>query len=476
MVDLDEAEKSSGTGTEPPSGDDGDNKTSTDIHLSRDFINALTDAVEDGDPAIVRGLVAPLHAADMADVLEVLSSRDRLELIRLIGDELDASVLYEVEGEAQDELYEHIPNAQIADAMTELETDQAVYVLEEMGEADRNEILRSIAADDRLAIEDSLSHPEDSAGRLMQRNLIALPEFWTVGQTIDFLRNETDTLPDTFYDIFIVDPAHHPRGTVPLSRIMRTRREETLGTLMDEDPHVLQVSADQEEVAYQFAKYHLISAAVVDEAGRLVGVVTVDDVVDVIGEEAREDILGLAGAGAEATDGGVLEVTRSRFTWLVVNMATAVAASMVIGAFEASIQQMVALAVLMPIVASMGGNAGTQTMALTVRAIATKDLSAANAMRVFNRELVISLLNGVSLAILAGVLAHIWFGNPLLSWVFAAAMVVNVIVAGLSGLLVPVSLHKLGMDPALASTVFVTTITDVVGFFAFLGLAALVLF
>lgn len=448
----------------------------TDVHLSRPFIDELQEALKSEDRDHILLLFEEIHAADVADILEVLPSAKRLKLIQLLGDKLDPDVLTEVEGEAQYDLYEHMPNEQIADAVTELDIDDAVYVIEELEAGDREEVMRALASDDRAAIEENLSYPEDSAGRLMQRDLVALPEFWTVGQTIDFLRSDNDAIPEDFYDIFVVDPAHRPTGTLPVSRLMRSQRPRMIAEIMDGDPFLLEATLDQEEAAYQFTKYHMISCGVVDDNGRLVGVITVDDVVDVIDEEAKEDILALAGVGEQSgLNENFIEITRSRFVWLTVNLATAILASVVIGAFDATIQQMVALAVLMPIVASMGGNAGTQTMTVAVRAIATKELSSTNAARVMMRELMAASLNGLILAAVSSLVAYLWFGSALLAGIFAVAMVVNIFVAGLSGMAVPMALHRLGIDPAIASSVFVTTITDVIGFFAFLGLAALVL-
>jgi len=467
---------------EPPHDEDEQAKEELDegpeleVHQDKEFIQQVLSAVKENNQDQAVELVEDLHAADIADLLEVMSSPQRVGFIELLGERLDPDVLIEVEGAAQDDLYEHMPNEQIADAVTELETDDAVYVLGELDDEDREEVLRSLAADDRVAIEESLSYPEESAGRLMSRDLVAVPQFWTVGQTIDYLRSENEDIPDDFYDIFVVDPSHKPVGTVPLSRVMRTHRPVTIGEIMDDDPTLVDVTADQEEVAYQFSKYHLISAGVVDQSQRLVGVVTVDDVVEVIGDEAQEDILALAGVSEESgVNENFLEVTKDRFTWLFVNLGTAILASVVIGLFDATIEQMVALAVLMPIVASMGGNAGTQTMTVAVRAIATKDLSSTNALRVVNRELAAAAVNGFALAVFSGLVAWIWFGNAGLGLLFAIAMLVNMVVAGLSGVLVPLGLNKAGADPAIASSVFVTTITDVVGFFAFLGLAALFL-
>ncbi len=448
----------------------------TDVHMNREFVQTLQQALRDQDEGTVLELLEEVHAADVADILEVLSSGQRTKLIALIGENFPAEVLSEIEGEAQDELYEQLPNEQIAEAVTEMETDDAVYVLEEMDEEDRAEILDQIPSDDRVAIEESLSYPEDSAGRLMQRDLFAIPEFWTVGQTIDYLRSDSEDIPDDFYDVFIVDPTHTPIGTVPLSRVLRTKPDTPINEIIKSDLYKIEAMADQEEVAYQFTKYHLISAGVVDDADRLVGVITVDDVVDVIGEEAEEDILALGGVRDESgVNESFVEITRGRFMWLFVNLLTAILASMVIGAFEATIEQMVALAVLMPIVASMGGNAGTQTMTVSVRAIATKELSSSNAARVLIRELTAAAINGSALAVISGIVAWLWFGSLMLGMVFAGAMIFNMVTAGLCGLLIPMGLNKLDIDPAISSSVFVTTITDVVGFFGFLGMAALFL-
>ena len=445
----------------------------TDVHLSKDFIQTLRRALKSGDEPQVHDMLQELHAADVADIIEVLSSNQRRRLFGFIGESFDPEVLSEIEGEAQDDLYEHMPNDQIADAVTELDTDDAVYIIEELGADDRDEVMRKLAADDRVAIEESLSYPEDSAGRLMQRDLVAVPEYWTVGQTIDYLRTDDPDLPTEFYDVFVMDPKHRLVGSVPVSRIMRTQRPVPLSEVMEAEPYFVEAIADQEEVAHQFTKYHLISAAVVNENHRLVGVITVDDVVDVIEEEAEEDILALAGVSEESgVNENFIEISKGRFLWLLINLGTAILASSVISMFDATIEQMVSLAVLMPIVASMGGNAGTQTMTVAVRAIATKELSSANALRVVNRETMAALLNGIFLGLVAGVVAWLWFGSMGLGVVFAIAMIFNIFIAGLCGLLVPMALHKLEIDPAISSSVFVTTITDVVGFFAFLGLAA----
>ena len=459
-----------------PNLDENDDVTANrDVHLSRDFVQSVHDAVRENDDKAVHDLVDKLHAADLADLLEGLSSGYRKNLITMLGGTLDPEVLHELEGLAQDEIYESIPNEQIALAVSEMDTDDAVYVLEELDADDQQEVLKALHVDDRAAIKEGLAYPDESAGRLMQRDLVALPEFWTVGQAIDFLRDSKEEIADTFYEIFVVDPSYKPIGTMHLSTLLRAGRPKKLGDLMMREQHLIKAFEDQEDVAYYFAKYHLISAAVVNESGRLVGMITVDDVVDVIEEEVEEDIMALAGVRESGLNESILDMTKSRFVWLFVNLLTAVLASTVISLFDATIEQMVTLAVLMPIVASMGGNAGTQTMTVAVRAIATKELNINNAWRTLNREFMVSVLNGSMLAIVAGFVVWLWFDNTTLSLVFAAAMIFNLIIAALSGLLVPISLDKFGVDPAISSSVFVTTITDVVGFFAFLGLAAIIL-
>ncbi|WND02568.1 magnesium transporter [Temperatibacter marinus] len=446
-----------------------------ELHQDKDFIDELVAHIESDSPDNVFNFLEPYNAADVADLMEVLSYKERRDLIRLLGEKLDPEVLSEIEGSAQDDLYDQLSNEQIADAVTDMEIDDAVYVIEELDEEDRSEVLSALPHDDREAIKESLSYPEDSAGRMMQKDLVALPEFWSVGQAIDLLRDQSSDLPEDFYDVFVVSPIHHPVGKVSLAKIMRARRSTKIQSIMEQDPPTVNVMADQEEVAYRFTKYHLISAAVTDENNRLVGMITVDDVVDVIEEEAEEDILALAGVGEESMGDSVFSISKDRFKWLFVNLLTAILASLVIGLYEQTIEKLVALAVLMPIVASMGGNAATQTMTVTVRALATKEISPANASRSVWKEFKVAMINGIFLSLISGGVAVLWFGNPLLGSVFAAAMIFNLMCAGLCGILIPLSIDKLGQDPAIASSVFVTTITDVIGFFAFLGLATVVL-
>ncbi len=446
-----------------------------DTPLTPAFVGDIVRALDRGDVDQVRALVMPLRPADQAELLELVRSDELRALVQALGADLEPDVLSELEEAVRDDVIELMAPEDIAAAVQEMDSDDAVYILEDMSADDQREVLDQMPAEDRAAIERSLEYPEDSAGRIMQRDLVAVPPFWDVGQTIDYLREAQD-LPDEFYEIFVVDPSYRPIGTIPLSRVMRTKRPVPIEDIMDVEQTLVPVDMDQEDVARQFEKYDLISAAVVDENERLAGVVTVDDVVEVIADEASEDIRRLGGiVSEESVTDTVVETTRNRFSWLFVNLLTAILASVVIALFEGTIQSMVALAVLMPIVASMGGNAGTQTMTVAVRALATRDLVPINTRRIVTREVLVGFFNGILFAILMGLIGGFWFQDPFLGGVLAAAMVINMIVAGLAGILVPLGLDKFGIDPAVASSVFVTTVTDVVGFFAFLGLAALVL-
>ncbi|MEQ8283119.1 MAG: magnesium transporter [Parvibaculum sp.] len=447
----------------------------TDEALSPAFVRSVVDAVDRGDKAQARELVLPLRPADTAELLELLRSDERRDLVEMLGSDLNPEVLSELDESVRDHVMELLDPKDIAAALTEMDSDDAVYLLEDMDEAEQREILDRLPASERAVLEQSLDYPEYSAGRLMQRELVAVPPFWDVGQTLDYLR-EAEELPHEFYEIFVVDAGYKPVGTVPLSRVTRSKRPVRISEIMETEQTLIPVEMDQEEVALQFTKYDLISAAVVDGEGRLVGVITVDDIVEVISEEAAEDIRLLAGIGEEAISDTVLQTSRSRVPWLAVNLVTAVIAASVIALFDAAIEKMVALAVLMPIVASMGGNAGTQTMTVTVRALATRDLVHFNARRTILREVLVGLLNGLIFAVLLGVIGGLIFQNVWLGGVLAAAMMINLVIASLTGILVPLGLDKLGADPAVSSAVFVTTTTDVVGFFAFLGLAALILF
>ncbi len=439
---------------------------------STELVAAIEAAVASGDGERLKGLVAPFEDADFAAILSLLGPDDRVGLIGLLGADFPLSVLSELEWSVKEQLIEALPNAQVAEAIRELESDDAVYLLEDLEKADQTEILSQIPAADRATLERSLEYPEGSAGRLMQAEVIAVPPTWNVGQVIDHMREDAD-LPDNFAEIYVVDQSSHLLGIVHLDRLLRAKRPVTILQIAEDEPHVISVTLDQEEVARQFERYNLMAAPVLDDERRLVGVVTADDVVEVVKDEAEEDIYRLAGVGDESVSDTFWSITKSRFAWLFVNLLTALFASLVISLFDATIEQMVALAVLMPIVASMGGNAGTQTMTIAVRALATRDLSAVNAVRVVWREIAVGLANGVMFAIIMGTVALLWFGSGGLGLVIAAAMIVNLIAAALAGILIPLALDHADIDPAVASGVFVTTVTDVVGFFAFLGLAAL---
>ncbi|MDR6852371.1 magnesium transporter [Sphingomonas sp. BE123] len=438
--------------------------------LSPEFVRTVLDLVDTGDVEAAREKVEPLHPADIADLVELTPADQRSALAAAIAGLIDGDVLAEMNDWVRETLIDALDPHEVAGIAAELDTDDAVAIIEDLEEEDQRAVLRALDPDDRAAIEEALSYPEESAGRLMQRELIAVPEHWTVGDVLDFLRGGEDLATD-FWEIFVVDPAHHPVGTCALSWILRTPRSVSMADVMKREQTLIPVAMDQEEVALIFQKYALISAAVTDDSGRLVGVITVDDIVHIISEEAGEDALLLSGAG----DGDINEPVRdsyiARVRWLIANLFTALVASTIIALFGGAIEQMVALAILMPIVASVGGNAGTQTMAIIVRALATNQLTQSNTMRMVQREIKVALLNGGTIAVLLGLGAGIVFGNPALGGVIAAAMVINILVAGLAGVLVPVALERMNQDPAVASSVFVTMVTDSMGFLAFLGLA-----
>ena len=442
-----------------------------DYGLSAEVIHGVEDALEAGRDETVLALTADLHEADLADLLESLTHDERRQLVDVLGEAFYPEVLPYIDAAVREEVIDQLGPERLARLLSALDSDDAVEVFEDLDEEFQHRILTALPQAYRHILEESLSYPEDSAGRIMQREVVVIPSAWTLGETIDYMRAAED-LPDDFYDLYIVNPKHHPIGFIPLSRALRTRRPVRLTEIMETDMKVIPLTMDQEEVAYLFHQYGLVSAPVVDEAGRLVGVITVDDVVNVIHEEAQEDIMKLAGVQEPDLYSAFLATTRARFPWLVVNLMTAIVASIVIGLFEATIERIVALAVLMPIVASMGGNAGTQTLTVAVRALAMKDLTEANTRRFIGKEMLIGAANGVLFAALAGVVAWLWFSSPAIGLVIAAAMVVNMAVAGLAGTLIPIGLERVGVDPAIASSVFLTTVTDVVGFLAFLGLAA----
>lgn len=437
---------------------------------------AVRVAVEAGDAVVLTALLEPLHAADVADLLEQVSGTERRALLALYSPEIDGDILSEIDESIREEVIESLPAAVLAEAVRELDTDDVVDILEDIEDAGQQQaILGALEDADRVAVERALSYPEYSAGRLMQREVVLAPGHWTVGETIDYLR-EAEHLPDQFYHVILVDPRMKPVGYVTLGRVLSSRRDVPLSEITEDSFRTVSATEAESEVAWIFNQYHLISCPVVDEAGRLVGVITIDDAMNVLDEEHEEDMLRLAGVGDEASvlDGPV-ETMRQRLPWLVINLFTASLSALVISQFQNTIAALVALAALMPIVASTGGIAGTQSLAVAVRALATRDLTRANARRVVLRELAVGAMNGLALALILGVAGALLFADWHLGAVLAGAMVVNQIVAGLGGVLVPLTLERFGLDPALASGTFVTTLTDVMGFFAFLGLATMVL-
>jgi len=440
--------------------------------LEPSFLSGIIDAIDDEQSEFLTKAVGILHESELGDLLEALDAERRQKLVALSGDGFDFASLTEVDESIRREIMDALPNEQIAEAFQELDSDDAVFILEDMEEADQEDILARIPMQERLGLQRALDYPEDTAGRRMQTEFIAVPPFWSVGQTIDYMRNTAD-LPERFSEIFTIEPTFKLAGVVELDKLLRSGRDVKIEDIQRDAIHAIPATQDQEEAAMVFEQYDLLSAAVVDENDRLVGVLTIDDVVDVIQEEAEEDIKRLAGVGEEELSDKVLTTARSRFTWLLANLATAIIASLVIGLFDATIEQMVALAVLMPIVASMGGNAGIQTMTVAVRALATRDIDNYNAKRIILRESIVGVINGVVFAVLLGIVAAVWFSSQMLGVIIAIAMIVNMISAALAGILIPLGLQKLNIDPAIASSTFVTTVTDVVGFFVFLGLAAL---
>lgn len=434
------------------------------------FLARVGAAIADRDVLFLRADVGHLHPSELGHILQALHSDQRQALVQLLGEDFNFEALTEVDEAIRLEIMDALPNEQIAEGVQDLDSDDAVYILEDMDAEDQEEILAKLPFTERIRLRRALDYPEESAGRRMQTEFVAVPPFWTIGQTIDYMREDSD-LPDRFSQIFVIDPTFRLLGAIDLDRILRSGRGVKVEDVMQETRHAIPATMDQEEAAQIFEQYDLLSAAVVDENERLVGVLTIDDVVDVIKAEAEEDILRLGGVGDEELSDSVFSISRSRVPWLMVNLLTAFLSASVIGLFEATIQEMVALAVLMPIVASMGGNAATQTMTVTVRAIATGDIDIYNASRVIRREVIVGLVNGIIFAALIGIVAGALFHNPQLGGIIAAAMVINMLAAALGGILIPLLLHRVGADPAIASSVFVTTVTDVTGFFAFLGLA-----
>jgi len=445
-----------------------------ETNLRPGFVEKVLDAVEAGDDETARALVRPLHPADVADLIELARADEREGLVKALAGIISPDVLAELNDYVREGLLDEMEPQQVADIAGQLETDDAVALIEDLDEDEQQAVLERMEPDDRAAVEEALSYPEESAGRLMQRDVCAVPEHWKIGQVIDYLRS-TQELPDDFWEVFVVNPSHHPVGTCKLSTILRTPRDTLVGDIMVREQSLIPVDMDQEDVALRFQKYALVSAAVVDDENRLVGMITVDDIVHIIQEEAGEDVLLLAGVGDEGDINEPVRLTvRRRLFWLVVNLGTAIIAASVVSLFQAEIGKYAVLAVLMPIVAGMGGNAGTQTLAVAVRALATNQLTESNTLRAFARELKIALANGLALGLLIGTGAAVIFHYPLLGLVMGTAMIINNLAAGLGGILVPVTLDRFRVDPAVSSAVFVTTITDVTGFFSFLGLAAAV--
>jgi magnesium transporter len=436
-----------------------------------EFVAEISQAVQTGKAAFLRQIVAELHEADLGDLIEALDPDERPRLVELTGADFDFSALNEVDDAVREEILEELEPQTVAEGVRELESDDAVELLEGLDEQDQEEILEQLPPSERDALERSLDYPENSAGRRMQTEFIAVPPDWTVGQAIDYMRDTPD-LPERFYEIYAVDGAKHWQGAVALDALLRSRRPVPLADLIDEDRRRVSVIDDQEEVARLFGKYNLVAAPVVDTENRLVGVITIDDVVDVIEEEADEDLKALGGVTSdEELSDSFWTIAKGRFNWLLVNLATAFLASSVLGLFKGQLEQMVALAVLAPIVASQGGNAATQTMTVAVRALATRELGSNNALRVVMREALVGLVNGLGFAIITGIAAVAWFRIPALGVVIGLAMLCNLIAGALGGILIPMVLERVRADPAVASGTFVTTVTDVVGFFSFLGIA-----
>jgi len=441
--------------------------------LRAEFVESVSQAIDSADVGALRDLTGPLHEADLGDLLEALKPEDRPRLVELLGLEFDFTALTEVDETVRDEILEELPPAAVARGVRDLESDDAVAILAGLPKEEQKQVLEQLPASERVALARSLEYPEDSAGRRMQTEFIAVSPAWTVGQAIDYMR-ETVELPERFYELYVVDEGGRFLGAVPLDRLLRAKRPIPVSELMEAERRTVRADQDQEEVARLFQHYNMVAAPVVDGSDRLVGVITFDDIADIMEEEAEEDIKALGGVGHdEELSDSVLTIVRGRFNWLLVNLITAFVASLVLGLFEDQLQKMVALAVLAPIVASQGGNATTQTMTVAVRALATRDLSDANARRVIARELLVGLLNGLAFAVITGIAAYVWFKVPGLGFVIGLAMICNLVAAALGGILIPLALNRIKVDPAVASSPFVTTVTDVVGFFSFLGIATL---
>ena len=441
------------------------------FEFNKEFISVFNKKIKDNDTEFLNKTLKELHPSDSADIIENLLPESRSKLIELEGFSLDPEIFIELNESIQTEIFILLSTESIVNILRRLESDNALQILENLDDKKKNIVLDKLPPKDRFILQEGLSYPEDSAARIMQREFTAIPSDWSVGQTIDYLRENKD-LPEEFLEIFIVDTNFKPIGTVPSSKVLRASRESKMNSIMNETQVLIPVDMDKEEVGHIFENYNLVSAGVVDKDNKLVGMITGDDVFTVLKEEAEEDVLRLAGVGDEEITDSIFKKTKRRFNWLLLNLFTALLATWVISKFGATIEQMVALAFLMPIVASMGGNAGMQTLAVTIRAIATKELSSSNFGKVVTKEFVIGVLNGIIFALITGVIVQLWFKELNLSILIGVSMVLNMMVAGLFGILVPVSLKKLNIDPAIASSVFVTTITDVIGFLSFLGIGA----
>ncbi len=441
------------------------------FEFNKEYIKVVTDKIANNDAVFISNSFKEMHPADAADIIEHLNENDRENLIKLNNFKIDPEVFVEINESVQSEVIKYLSKDSIVYILKNLESDDSIKILENLAEKDKNDILRSLPPKDRFVLLESLSYPEDSAARIMQREFTAIPSNWSVGQTIDYLRENKD-LPEEFLEIFVVDNEFKPIGTVPSSKVLRTSRETKMISIMNESQLSIPVDMDREQVGHLFENYNLNSACVVDKNNKLVGMITSDDILTVLKEEAEEDALRLAGVGDEVITDGIIKKTKRRFTWLLLNLFTAIIASIVIGFFQEDIEKVVALAVLMPIVASMGGNAGMQTLAVTIRTIATNELTKNNFSQNIIKEFSIGILNGIIFAIISAIVVQLWFNDYTLSLIISISMVLNMIVAGLFGILVPVSLKKINIDPAIASSVFVTTITDVIGFLSFLGIGA----
>ncbi len=437
--------------------------------------NTIINAISNKNARSLKKLIEPLHPADQADMLERLTDEQISDFLGLLGKSLDPEVLVYLDLNVQEKVIDFIGPKALAKAIPELHSDDAVEILQELEEADRNVIIKQLPKSDRILVEEALSFPESSAGRLMQREFLAFPGNWTVGQTIDHMRDQPQDNEDNFYSVYIVDPAHRLLGVISLSRLLSAKRPVRLNNLMEANPRSVNVETDQEEVSLLFQQYGLVNMPVIDKVGRLLGVIIVDDIVDVINEEAEEDLQGLTGVSNLSITASFIETIKGRFSWLILNMFTAILASTVIGLFQEEIEKLVALAVLMPIVASMGGNAGTQTVTVAVRALATRQLNYTNLQKFVLKETWLGLVNGFLFALLSVLLAYLWFGDKQIALIMGLAMIANLLFAGVLGTLIPLTLEKFNIDPAISSSVFLTTATDVIGFFTFLGLSALVI-